>query len=184
KLETALKARHEEEGRALSDRQEAEYKQTAQVLEGEIADKLKNLDAVQQAARDRYAREHLAQPEGIAAYVTAIWAAINPKQAAKEVRKQMEVDTKFLHKQEKERQEKSAALNAGKEADLADLAERHAQQLREHTARYDEDRARYVREQEAAQRLAAEIEERRRQKERESEQQRTRGGPEPPDRAR
>jgi hypothetical protein len=184
KLETALKERHEEEGRRLRDRQEAEYKQTTQVLEGEIADKLKNLDAVQQAARDRYEREHLAQPEGIAAYVAAIWAAVNPEQATKEVRKQMEADSQFLHKLEKERLERSAALNAGKETDLADLAERHAQQLREHAARYDEERARYVREHEAAQRLAAEIEERRRQKERESEQQRTRGGPEPPDRAR
>ena len=184
KLESALKARHEEEGRALSDRQEAEYKQTAHVLEGEIADKLRNLDAVQLAARDRYEREYLAQPAGFAAYLAAIKAAINPEQAAGEVRKQLEADAQFLHKQQKERQERSAAWNAAKETDLADLAERHAQQRREHAARYDEDRARYVREHEAAQRLAAEIEERRRQKERESEQQRTRGGPEPPDRAR
>jgi hypothetical protein len=184
KLEAALKARHEDEGRRLRETQEAEYKQTAHVLDGEIADRLKSLDAVQQAARDRYEREHLSQPEGFAAFLAAIKAEINPERAAEEVRKQLEADAKFLREQEKEREERSTALSASKETALADLTERHEQQQREHAARYDEERARYVREHETAQRLLAEIEERRRQQERDAEQQRSRDGPEPPDRAR
>jgi Relaxase/Mobilisation nuclease domain len=184
KFEIALKARQEEEGRRLRDRQEAEYKQTAQVLEEEIADKLRNLDALQQAARECYERVHLAQPEGFAGFMAAIKAEINPERAAEEVRKQLEADAKFIHEQEKERQERSAALNAGRQADLADLVERHAQQQREHAARYDEDRARYAREHDAAERLRIEIEDHRRRQELDAEQQRARDGPEPPDRAR
>jgi hypothetical protein len=178
KMEAALRARHEEEGRQLRDRQETEYKQTAKVLDGEIADKLKNLDAVQQAARERYEREHLSPSGGVADFLAAIKAEINPERAAEEVRQQLAADAAFLHGQEKERQEMSAALNASKESDLANLAERHEQQQREHAARYDEERARYAREHEAAQRLLAEIEQRRQQ------EQRTRDGPDPPERAR
>ena len=184
KLEVALKARHEDEGRRLRETQAAEYKQTAQVLDGDIADKLKNLDAVQEAARERYAREHLKGPEGIAAFLAAIKAEINPERMAVEVQNQMKADARFLQEQEKDRRQTITALNASKNADLAELAERHAQQQRGHDARYDEELARYIREHESAQRLLAEIEERRRQQERDAELHLTRGGPEPPGRAR
>lgn len=184
KLEAALKVRHAEEGLRLRASQDAEYKQVAQILDREIAEKLKNLEAMQQAARDRYAREHMVQPQGFAGLLATIKAAINPAQAAEEVRKQMEADAAFLRAQENEREHRSATLNAGKANDLAELAERHEQQRREHVARYDEDRARHAREHEAAERLRAEIEEQRRQQELDAEQKRTKDGPPPPERAR
>jgi hypothetical protein len=184
KVEAALKARHEDEGRRLRETQEAEYKQTARVLDGEIADRLKNLEAMHQAARERYEREHLAQPQGFAGFFAIFKAEINPERAAEDVQKQLKADAEFLRRQEQERESQVAALNAAKERDLAELAERHEQQRREHAARYDEERTRYAREHEAAERLRLEIEERRRQKELDAEQKRTRDGPQPPGRAR
>jgi hypothetical protein len=79
--------------------------------------------------------------------------------------------------------ERIASLKAGQTADLADLTERHAQQQREHSTAYDRERSRYLRELDAAAKRLAEIEERRRQEER-AERDRTRDGPEPPERAR
>ena len=183
-MEAALRARHAEEGLRLQAAQEAEYRQTAQILDAELADKLRNFDALQQAARDRYAREHIAQPQGIAGWVAAIKAAINPARAAEEVRKQMAADAGFLRVQEEDRETLIAVLSAGRDHVLADLAERHEQKRREQAARYDEDRARYAREHAAAERLRAEIEERRRQLELDTEQKRAREGPPPPERAR
>jgi hypothetical protein len=63
------------------------------------------------------------------------------------------------------------------------LTERHQQQQREHSFRYDENRARHLRELDAAANRLAEIEERRRQEER-AERERSRDGPPPPERAR
>lgn len=184
KLEAALRAQHAGEGLQLRAAQAAEYRQTARILDAELADKLKNFDALQQAARDRYAREHIAQPQGIAGWVAAIKAAINPQRAAEEVRKQMAADAAFLRVQEEDRETLIAVLSAGRDNMLADLAERHEQKRREQAARYDEDRARHAREHEAAERLRAEIEERRRQLELDAEQKRAREGPLPPERAR
>jgi hypothetical protein len=184
KVEAALKARHEEEGHRLRETQAAEHKQTARALDAEIAEKLKNLDAMQQAARERYQREHLSQPEGFAGFMAAIKAEINPERAAEEVQKQLKTDAEFLHRQEQERERQVATLNASRERDLAELTERHMQQRREHAARYDEERARYAREHEASERLRIEIEERRRQRELDAELKRTRDGPQPPGRAR
>lgn len=183
KMEAALRARHHGEGRRLQAAQEAEYKQTARILDAENAEKLQDLDAMQQAARDRYDREHPAKLTGFDGFVAAIKARLNPKQAAEETRAREEAREEFLSQQENDRQHQNTVLSASKERDLAELAERHAQQQREHAARLDEERARYAREFDAAERLRAEIEEeRRRQEELRAEQQRSRDGP--PGRAR
>lgn len=178
KLEAALKARHDEESHRLRDRQQAEYKQTAAVLDSEIAGKREDLDALQKAALARYDREHTG-PEGIARWIEAAKAWLNPAKAAEEARQREEHRAAFVDAQEKQRAEKIAVLETAKQADLNDLTERHEQQRREHTARFDQELGRYTREHEAAQRLLAEIEDRRRQQDLDAEQ-RTRDGPQPP----
>jgi hypothetical protein len=75
-----------------------------------------------------------------------------------------------------ERADYAVQLKQARDLDLQNLAERHAQQLRDHALRSKEDLERYIREQENARRLRAEIEER----ERQQEQERTRDGPEWP----
>ena len=181
KLETALRARHDEEGRKIRDRQGTEYKQTAYVLDGENARKQEDFDARQKAERDRYDREHPAELRGFAGFIAAIKARFNPEGAAEETRQREQAREQILRRQEKERENQVATLNIVKEHDLSELTERHQQQGREHAARYGQELARYTREHDAAQRLLAEIEVRRRQQELDAEQQRTRDGPPPPE---
>ena len=186
-LERALRERHAEEASNLRLRQEAEYKQTAHVLEEEAREKLGHFDALQQAARERYFRETDRARTGIDRFIDAVKAKLDPRQAAEDARQREEAADAFLRGQQKEREERIAGLNAARATDLADLTERHEQQQREHSGRYDRERFRYLRELDAAATLRAEIEERRRQEER-AERERSRDGPgttrAPPDRAR
>jgi hypothetical protein len=182
-LERAIRERHAEEGNQLRLRQEAEYKQTAHVLAEESREKLGHFDALQQAARDRFFRETDRAKGGIDAFIDAIKEKLNPQQAAEDARERKEAADAFLRRQEKEREDRIARLRAAERTDLADLTERHQQQQREHNFRYDENRARHLRELDAAANRLAEIEERRRQEER-AERERSRDGPPPPERAR
>jgi hypothetical protein len=179
RLETSLKARHEGEARKLRDRQETERDNTAAVIDRDVAEKIQAFKAVQQAERDRYQRENRKERSGIAGWFAAVKDFFMPGRAAEEARQRQEAAETFERRLEQERADHTQRLNTDKYNDLAELAERHAQQRREQDARYNEDLARYLREAEAARRLLAEIEEQRRQQQ--LEQQRTRDGP---DRAR
>jgi hypothetical protein len=182
-LQQASRERHAEEGRQMRLRQEAEYKQTARVLEEESREKLGHFDALQQAARERFFREAHRASTGIASVIDAIKEKLIPQQMAEEARVRKEAADAFQRRQEKEREERITSLKAAQTTDLADLTERHAQQQREHSARHDEDRARHLRALDAAAKRFAESEERRRQEER-AERERSRDGPAPPGRAR
>lgn len=181
--ERAIRERHAEEGNQLRLRQEAEYKQTAHVLEEESREKLGHFDALQQAARERFFRETDRAKGGIDGFIDAIKEKLNPRQAAEGARERKDAADAFLRRQENEREARIATLKAAEKTDLADLTERHHQQQREHNFRYDENRARHLRELDAAANRLAEIEERRRQEER-AERERSRDGPPPPERAR
>jgi hypothetical protein len=182
-LERAVRERHAEEGNRLRLRQEAEYKQTAHVLQEESREKLGHFDALQQAARERFFRETHRAKTGFDGFIDAIKEKLNPQQAAEDARERKEAADAFLRRQEKEREDRIARLRAAERADLVDLTERHHQQQREHSFRYDENRARHLRELDAAANRLAEIEARRRQEER-AERERSRDGPPPPERAR
>jgi hypothetical protein len=182
-LERAVRERHAEEGKQLRLRQEAEYKQTAHVLEEESREKLGHFDALQQAARERFFRETDRAKTGFDGFIDAIKEKLNPRQAGEDARARKEAADVFLRRQKKEREDRIARLRDAERADLADLTERHQQQQREHSFRYDENRARHLRELDAAANRLAEIEERRRQEER-AERERSRDGPPPPERAR
>ena len=173
RMEAALKARHDDEGRRLHEFQKTEHEQMIRVLDGEIAEKLDNFDALQQVERDRYARENKQDHTGIAGVFAVLKELFRPELAAAETKRREEAASAFKQHLEQERAAYIESLNAAKERDLADLEERHAQQHREHDRRYDEDFARYIREEEAAKRLAAEMEERQRR----MEEQRSRDGP-------
>jgi Relaxase/Mobilisation nuclease domain len=181
-LERALRERHAEESSKLRLRQEAEYQQTARVLEGESREKLGHFDALQRAARERFLREADRARIG---FIEAIRAKLDPRQAAEDARLRQEAVDAFQRRQEKEREDRIAALKSGERADLANLTERHEQQQREHNAGYDSERARYRRELDgAAKRLAEIAERRRRQEEVRVELERSRDGRPPPGRAR
>ncbi|MGO8711432.1 MAG: relaxase/mobilization nuclease domain-containing protein [Rhizomicrobium sp.] len=179
-LEQALGERHAEEGRQLRLRQEAEYEETSRILDEESREKLGHFDALQQAAREIYFRETYRAKTGFSGFIDAIRERLNPQQMIEAARERKEAADAFLRSQEHERDDRIARLKTAQTTDLADLAERHQQQQREHSARFDEERARYLREFDAAAKLLAEIEERRRQEELRAEQERSRDGPAPP----
>jgi hypothetical protein len=183
-LERALAERHAEEGRKLRLTQEAEHRQTTTVLEQDSKEKLAHFEALQQAAKERFFRETYQAKSGFAGFINAIREKLDPQQMAEDARARKEAANAFGRKQEQERETRIAALKTAQAADLAELNERHLQQQREHGARFDEERARYLREHEAAAKLLAEIEERRRQEELRVERDRNRDGPAPPGRAR
>ncbi len=84
-------------------------------------------------------------------------------------------------RQKRERDDYAAVLQKTNGLEIENVTERHAQQLSDHATRAGEDLDRYMREQEVARKLQAEVEERERQR----EQERARDGPEwPPPRAR
>lgn len=178
KLEAALKVRHELEGQRQRDLQQGEVKQTTQILDEEIAEKLNALDARQQAARERYDREHTPELRGFAGFIAKIKEWINPEQMKAERAQRQQAKEEFLARQEAERTTQIMRLDNDKVRDLADLADRHAQQQRDHESKYARELVRYISEQKNAKKLLAEIEEQRRQQqELLAEQQRSRDGP-------
>ncbi|MDE2465981.1 MAG: hypothetical protein KGO02_20030 [Alphaproteobacteria bacterium] len=135
-LEQALQERHAEEGRQLRQRQNAEYQQTASILADE--------------AREHFGRETYRTNIGFKVFIKAIRETLKPQMSAEKART---------------RADSVAELDAVQAADLAELTEHHQPQQREHDACYEAERDSYLREHEAAAKLLAEIEERRRQEE-------------------
>lgn len=172
-IEKAFAERHAAEGEKLRAAQEQERQRTAAVIDGDIREKIEHFDAAQQAARERYLRENEKRP-GIDAILATLKEYILPAKAAEEALRQQEKDEAFLARLERDRDDYIKRLNNDKAAELAALDERHAQQLREHDARLDEDLARHVREEETAKRLLMEME----NHERQIEEKRARDGPE------
>ena len=180
-LETALKDRHAEEDRQMRLRQEAEYKQTARVLTEEAREKLGHFDALQQAAREQFFRDTYRAKTGIAAFIEAIKERLNPQLMADKARDRKDAKDAFLRRQKEERADRVARLKSERATDLAELTERHEQQRREHDSKYEQERDLYLREREAAARLLAEIEERRRlEQQLKDEHGRSMDGPDPP----
>jgi len=179
KLETALKARYEEEGHALRVRQEAEFKRTTEIFNREINERAAAFDAVQDAARDRYEREHNPAKRGLDAMTAKVKAKLDPDEAVREAWRREQARDDYFKRLQADRALWLAQQLAAKERDLNNLTDRHEQQRREHAATYERERTRYLREQEAAKRLLVELEERRQKAKR-----LTRDGPEPPGRAR
>lgn len=161
-LEKALAERQQQELAHLSERQDTERQRTSDAISREIHDKLDHFDAVQRAQRARHARETSGQHTGLNAMIEAIRDFLRPNIAAEEQRQREETAEAFAHKLESERAEFIGRLNAEKQRDLEALDERHAQQRREHEAQRGQELERYIKDREAAKRLAAELEEERR----------------------
>jgi hypothetical protein len=175
-LQEAAAERQTREASEMRQRHADELRQTRDVVDREIAEKLANRDALQEAERARFQRENAPSRTGFDRLVDAVQRWWNPKEAqereAERQRRQQEMD----NRQQKEREDYAARIKQARDLDLENLAERHAQQLRDHVTRTQEDLNRHIRERENARRLLAEIEERERQR----AQERTRDGPERP----
>lgn len=174
-IQKAVADRHVREAADMRQRHAAEFDHTRDILDAEMAEKIGHLEARQEAERARFAREN-APTTGVDQFIETFQRWRNPKlvqeRDAGRARRQQEMD----NRQEKEHADYAAQLKLTRDIDLGNLAERFAQQLRDHALRAKDDLDRYIREQETARRLLAEV----RERERQQEQERTRDGPEWP----
>ena len=175
-LEKAVAERQAREAAVMRERHETEFRRTRDVLDREIGEKLTHRAAMQAAERARFERVNAPSEFAIDRVLGAVQRWWNPKQAGErqaELRRQRQ---DMEDRQKKEYEEYAALLKQTRDLDLENLAERHAQQSRDHVQRTEKDLARHIREEETARRLLAEIEER----ERRLEEERSRDGPEWP----
>jgi hypothetical protein len=175
-IQKAVADRQAREAADIRQRQENEYNHTREILDREIAEKLADRDAMQKAERARFVRENAPAKPGLDRVIDTFQRWWKPKLAQKRDAERERRQQEMENRQAKERTDYAARLKQTRDIDLENLAERHAQQLRDHAYQTEKDLARYIREQEAARRLLAEIEER----ERQQEQERTMDGPEWP----
>lgn len=149
--------RHAEQTRELQHNQEQERARVTAILNDEITQKLTDFDALQKAANDRLAREQenaASSPEGLLRrakeYLSPKLALDRQEREAREQREREEQNAKAHAEYEQK-------LMDERDKELAELAERHAQQQRVQDERQIED-----------------IERERRQAEREAEMQHAR----------
>jgi hypothetical protein len=180
-IQKAVADRQTREAADMRQRQQNEYNHTRDILDHEMAEKLAHRDAMQKAERARFARENADAKAGLDRAIDTFHRWWNPKRVQKRDTERKRQQREMERKQKTERDQYQSILKQTRDLELENLAERHAQQLRDHAHRSEQDLERYIREQENARRLLAEIKER----ERKREQERTRDGPEwPPPRAR
>jgi hypothetical protein len=174
-IQKAVADRQAREAAQIRQRQESEYNHTRDIFDREMAEKLTHRDAMQEAECARFAREY-APATGVDQLIGRFKRWRNPelvqKREAERDRRWQEME----NRQAKERADYAAQLKQTRDFDLKDLAERHAQELRDHALRTKNDLDRYIREQQTARRLLAEVQERQRQE----EQERLKHGPEWP----
>jgi hypothetical protein len=174
-IQKAVADRQAREAAEIRQRQESEFNHTRDIFDREIDEKLADRDAMQEAECARFAREY-APATGVDQFIGRFkrWWNLElvQEREAERDRRWQEMD----NRQTEERADYAAQLKQTRDIDLENLAERHAQQLRDHAYRTEEDLARYIREQETARRLLAEM----RERERQQEQEHTMDGPEWP----
>lgn len=155
KLETALKNRHDLETHQLVQQQQAEQKRILQDLDRIKEEKVFERRALHKETLDQYDREHARTP--LKEKLAALWAWFAP---AKEENRRRE-RAEYYVAQRQELDQKIKALRTPIYKEEAALAARHAQQLADHQRRFEEDRARHLREHELALRLIADMEQQR-----------------------
>lgn len=182
-LRQAVVARHQEEARRMVEKQTAELGQLKQTLEVDTREKLARLEASHKARAEAQRRrlEQEQAPGGVTGLLDSIRDFLSPARVAEREAEVQREQQKLAERQKRERDAYAATLHQTKELEIENLTERQAQQRRDHVTKGEVELERYLREQETARKIQAEVEER----ERLREQERTRDGPErPPPRAR
>jgi hypothetical protein len=154
KLETALKNRHDLETHKLVQQQQTEKKRLMQDLNRIKEERIFELKALHKDSLDRYDREHAPKPGHLAAIAAAFRAWWNPAQEENRTRERAAFYT--AQRQQLDQQIKDLKI-PGYKVEAA-LAARHTQQRADHQLRFEQDRARYLREESTAVQHLAEIE--------------------------
>jgi hypothetical protein len=152
-------------------------------LDGEAQEKAAALSDQQRVEMEKLKNQIRQETSGIRGFIEAIQARWNPTAAAEKAKRRAAEIGRLKWRQIQELKDYRVLLEQNKQDEIEDLKERQAQQLRDQETRTAEELVRHVRDAESAKQLAAEVEEQRRQEER--QQDVNRDGPErPPPRAR
>jgi len=181
-IRKAVTERQAAERRRIVEAQTEEMNQLRDRLDRDTREKLDLFDAIH---RDETEDLHADQTEarsGLTGFFDSVQNLFSPARAAEREAERQRAHEELAARQKQERDDYAALLNQSNELEVENLAERHALNLHDHAVRGEADFDRYVREQELARKLQAEIEER----EREREEELARKGLErpPPTRAR
>jgi hypothetical protein len=156
--------------------------QLRQALDRETREKLDRFDAIHRDETEDLRREQKEARPGFVGFMDSVHSFFSPARAAEREAERQREQEQHAARQKQERDDYAALLRQTNELEIDNRAELHALRLHDHAVRSEEDLNRYIREQELARKLQAEIEER----EREREEELARDGPErrPPTRAR
>jgi hypothetical protein len=146
-------------------------KRTKDALNREINEKAEAFDAMQDAARDQWERTHSPKKQGLDALKQKVKAKLAPDEAVREAWNKEQARGDYFKKLQEDRRIWLDQQKAERDRQLQELNDRHAQQRREHQAKYEQERERYFREQEAAKKMLEDFT-------RSAERQRSRDGPE------
>ncbi|MEX6726091.1 relaxase/mobilization nuclease domain-containing protein [Parapedomonas caeni] len=164
----ALAAREQAEAEKLAKWHHAELRQLRHVLVLEARDKMDGLRRQQQAERERFIRD--GKLSGIEGYIEALQNRLNPGRGAE---KRFERDTAWKHLRERqaiERADLRTLIRQDRAEHIEELKERHDQQRRDQQAGFARDRVRYAEDSARAARLLAQVEEDRREAERQQQE--------------
>lgn len=164
----ALAAREQAEAEKLAKWHHAELRQLRHVLVLEAREKIDGLRRQQQAERERFIRD--GKLSGIEGYIEALQNRLNPGRGAE---KRLERDTAWKHLHERqaiERADLRTLLRQDRAEHIEELKERHDQQRRDQQAGFARERIRYAEDSARAARLLAQVEEDRREAERQRQE--------------
>ena len=165
-LRKAVAARHEEETRRLVETHAAELNQLRQTLDADTREKLDRLDATHKAQAEAQ-RVRLQQEQAPAGIFEVVQDFFSPARAAEREADIQREQEQLAERQKQERDEYAALLQQTGKLEIENLTERQALALHDHAIKGEGDLERYLREQEAARQLQAELKEQERQREEE-----------------
>ena len=178
-LKKAIAQRQAEDAQKWTEYNALEYRQKDFELGNEGATKLEDFDLRQQEERDALFDRLNERRKGVWGVIDAINARLNPVEAAeKAAARRKEID-QLRRRQEIERRDYIRLLEQSRQMELDALRERQLEQQLSREKQYAEDRERYIRERQEAQRILAEQEAKRIQKELEKAQDKKKGPPPP-----
>jgi len=178
-LKKAIAQRQAEDAQKWTEYNALEYRQKDFELGNEGATKLEDFDLRQQEERDALFDRLNERRKGVWGVIDAINARLNPVEAAeKAAARRKEID-QLRRRQEIERRDYIRLLEQTRQMELDALRERQLAQQLSREKQYAEDRERYIRERQEAQRILAEQEAKRIQKELEKAQDKKKGPPPP-----
>ena len=140
----------------MRQRHLAEFEHTRDILDRDMAERMGHFDAKQEAERMRFEREN-PPAAGLDRVIDTIQRWWNPKLAQERDTERERRQNEMQERQKTERDEYKGLLEQTRDLELDNLTERHEQQLRDHAQRTEEDLDRYIREQETARKLQAEM---------------------------